>query len=120
MALGAIVVAIGGGVGADEESAASLEAELPGLITDCNRVVDDRSGKRRAMRACETLAAANLLDRAEPAASAAYERYRADQAQDRARWQACHRSELRISGSCPHFAGSTGTPYTPISTLRAD
>lgn len=119
VALGAIVVAIGGRVGA-EESAASLEAELPGLIADCNRVVEGGTGKRRAMRACETLAAANLLDRAEPAASAAYERYRADQAQDRARWQACHRSELRISGSCPHFAGSTGTPYTPISTLRAD
>jgi hypothetical protein len=120
VALGAIVVAIGGRVGA-EESAASLEAELPGLIADCNRVVEGGTGKRRAMRACKTLATANLLDRAEPAASAAYERYRADQAQDQAQWQACHRSELRISGSCPH-AGSTSTEQgtIPISTLRAD
>jgi hypothetical protein len=116
VAFGAIVVAIGGRVDA-EESAASLEAELPGLITDCDRVVEGGTGKRRAMRACKTLATANLLDRAEPAASAAYERYRADQAQDQAQWQACHRSELRISGSCPHFAGSRPTP---ISTLRAD
>jgi hypothetical protein len=100
LALGAIVVAIGGRVGA-EESAASLEAKLPGLIADCNRAVDVGTRKRRAMRACKTLATANLLDRAEPAASAAYERYRADQAQDQAQWQACHRSELRIPGSCP-------------------
>jgi len=125
VALGAIVVAIGGRVDA-EESAASLEAELPGLITDCNRVVEGGTGKRRAMRACKTLAAANLLDRAEPAASAAYERYRADQAQDQARWQACHRSELRIwrDGSCPYAASTSTRPKRttndPISTLPAD
>ena len=100
VALGAIVVAIGGRVGA-EESAASLEAKLPGLIADCNRAVDVGTGKRRAMRACEALATANLLDRAEPAASTAYWRYRADQRDDQKRWQACHRSELRIPGSCP-------------------
>ena len=96
VALGAIVVAIGGRVGA-EESAASLEAKLPGLIADCNRAVDVGTGKRRAMRACEALATANLLDRAEPAASTAYWRYRADQRADQQRWQACHRFAPQIT-----------------------
>ena len=92
--LGAIVaaIALAGRVSAEEESAASLEAELPQLIAACNRVVEGGINKRRAMRACETLAKANQLGFAEPVASTAYQRYQVNQE----RWQACQRRQLPI------------------------
>ena len=121
VALGVIIVAIGGRLGAEEESAASLDADLPRLISDCNRVVE--AGKRQAMSACETLAKANLLGRAEPAASAAYQRRQADLE----RWAACQRGQLPVpSGqrlSCPRAAQASskpeGTTNDRISVPRA-
>ncbi len=89
LVLGATVVAIAlaGRVAADEKSAVSLEAELPQFIAACNRVVE--GGKRRAMRACETLAKANRLGFADPVASSGYQRYQ----RNLEWWQTCHRNQ---------------------------
>lgn len=119
LVLGTIVVAISDRVGADQESAASLASELPRLITACNRVVEGGSGKRRAMSACETLAEANLLGRAEPAASTAYQQRRADLEQ----WEACQRSQLAVPFDqrlrCPRAAYASNEPKRTTNDLNS-
>jgi hypothetical protein len=88
----AVAIVLAGRVAADETFAVPLEAAMPQLITACNRAVEGGIGKRRAMRACETLAKANRLGFADPAASSAYQRYQGNSE----RWQACQRSQLPI------------------------